>query len=148
MNNGLCLKKRTLAYECACLEGYAGILCDQLFGQTCPSRPCEQGTCALDANSGKFGCVCKIGFGGNFCEIELCNPKCQNGGVCDKDVFGSYYCRCPPNYQGSGCVNLIQTQSKLPFLIYSNFSELVLEPVQYFNKTLRSKFSKNTRQKF
>ncbi|CAD6194736.1 unnamed protein product [Caenorhabditis auriculariae] len=51
-------------------------------------------------------CHCRPGFGGRFCEIEVCKDTCLNGAEC---VVGngneeiSVKCQCPGNYTGSRC---------------------------------------------
>ncbi len=105
MNNGQCIKKRTLAYECTCASAYTGLLCDQTKALTCQSQSCIYGFCSLNTN-GQFACTCNTqGYEGTFCEIEKCSPKCQNG-YCDRDSAGNYYCKCNANYQGPSCTDV------------------------------------------
>lgn len=43
---------------------------------------------------------------GNLCQYNIDECKddpCQNGGLCF-DELGSYYCKCPPGYEGKLCV--------------------------------------------
>jgi hypothetical protein len=104
-HNSQCLKKRTLAYECNCTQGYTGLLCDQLTSETCLVRPCVDGNCELDIN-GRYACKCRAaGYSGLFCEIQRCNPNCVKG-YCDQDQAGNYFCRCDSGYSGPACANM------------------------------------------
>jgi hypothetical protein len=68
MNNGNCLKRRTLAYECNCTQDYTGLLCDQAVLQTCKATRCAYGSCELNQN-GQYACACATpGYEGPFCE--------------------------------------------------------------------------------
>ena len=43
---------------------------------------------------------------GDFCQYNIDECKedpCQNGGICF-DEMGSYYCKCPPGYEGKQSV--------------------------------------------
>ena len=116
LNNGICENKRTLAYECKCPSQWIGPLCNQLSSISCQTIPCAFGTCILDTN-GQFSCSCKTeGYEGTYCELEKCNPKCKNGGICQKDyVTNTYFCECLDGYEGTDC--RIKIESKLPLRI-------------------------------
>lgn len=102
-NNGVCLKKRTLAYECNCTSQYTGSLCNQAASVSCQTIPCAYGTCQLN-NNGQYSCACKTeGYEGTYCELEKCNPTCKNGGLCQKDLEGKYYCQCAGGFEGVDC---------------------------------------------
>lgn len=102
-NGATCIKRRTLAYECKCANGYTGLRCDQKISDSCLERTCVQGTCELNS-TGLYACNCNTnGYEGKFCEIEKCNPKCVHG-ICRKSNDGSSYsCECSTNYKGQSC---------------------------------------------
>lgn len=106
MNNGNCLKRRTLAYECNCTSDYTGLLCDQPIIQSCKRIPCAYGSCQLNIN-GQYGCVCNTpGYQGPFCEVETCSPRCGRG-YCNRDLTtGQSYCVCASGYTGADCNTL------------------------------------------
>ena len=101
-NNGVCLKKRTLAYECNCTSDYTGLLCDQAVELSCKSRRCVYGACELN-EAGRFACRCNTpGYSGDYCEIDTCNPGCVKG-TCQKDSMNNSYCECYGGYKGAAC---------------------------------------------
>lgn len=105
MNNGICLKRRTLAFECNCTQDYTGVLCDQPKVQSCLAVPCAFGQCILNP-MGQYSCACiSQGYEGPYCEVEKCNPKCKYG-YCQRDSSGNYYCVCGGPYRGPACADL------------------------------------------
>ena len=66
----------------------------------CFNNPCKSGgTCNIDSDGAEV-CLCKDGFTGTFCEIDIneCSSSpCQNGGTCI-DLENSYACYCPDGY--------------------------------------------------
>ena len=104
------------AYKCKCKTGFFGHSCESkfifkiyllLFSNTliteraaCFNNPCKSGgTCNIDSDGAEV-CLCKDGFTGTFCEIDIneCSSSpCQNGGTCI-DLENSYACYCPDGY--------------------------------------------------
>ena len=103
-NNGVCLKKRTLAYECNCTSEWTGATCNQQVSVSCQTIPCAFGTCQLNQN-GQYSCACKTeGYEGPYCELEKCNPTCRNGGICQKNgLNNTFFCQCINGYEGIQC---------------------------------------------
>ncbi len=71
-------------------------------------------------SNGEYSCSCITeGYEGIYCELEKCNPKCKNGGVCQKNyVNDTYFCQCRDGYEGPDCT--LQTQSKFSLTIINN----------------------------
>jgi hypothetical protein len=123
-NGGNCLRKRTLGYECNCIQEFIGAQCEQSRSQTCLSTGCRNGACKLNL-TGQYSCECDTpGYEGTFCEVEKCRPSCANG-KCNRDSSGNFYCSCFPNYNGPTCSNLGKTKisvyvtKELPILLQS-----------------------------
>ncbi|KAM9385782.1 protein crumbs homolog 1 [Pholidichthys leucotaenia] len=90
------------AYNCSCVEGWAGRRCD-FFMDTCASNPCVHGNCSISGQT--YECTCELGYKGVDCEeeIDMCeNHLCAHGGTC---LHGPnrYACLCPENYTGPLC---------------------------------------------
>ena len=93
-----------MAFECICNTGYTGILCDQIAWTSCEANGCANGNCIINPLTGIYNCQCKSdGYTGTFCEFELCNPPCKNGGLCKKDNNGNPYCSCINGLTGTAC---------------------------------------------
>lgn len=94
----------------------------------CPSRYCENdGECLVDENN-LLKCVCKKGFSGDRCEVNIdeCllegNSACT-GGTCVDQING-FYCRCP-NGVGLNCRETIQDPCTAEHIaLDKNFFEL------------------------
>lgn len=72
--------------------------------------PClNDGEC-LKNSIGKITCLCKSGFTGLNCELDInecsINNNACNGGTC-VDQRNTYYCLCPNNQIGKNCINTI-----------------------------------------
>ena len=103
-NSHTCYNKRTLGFECACRSDYSGVLCNQRVSSSCDTTGCVNGNCVLDPLTGNKNCEClSSGFNGTMCENELCDPQCQNGGLCTIDQNGNAYCNCPNGLIGAFC---------------------------------------------
>ena len=76
----------------------------------CDKLPCLNGGKCVDLGNVKIGehyykCICKSGFAGKNCEIDIdeCDPSpCLNGGHC-VDGVNDYTCKCPAGYTGKDC---------------------------------------------
>jgi hypothetical protein len=79
-NQGLCIFFGS-SYQCVCLEGYSGSLCETSFtttsittttlsaSQYCTSRTCKNGgTCVSGTNGAFVRCDCRNGFYGTYCQ--------------------------------------------------------------------------------
>ncbi len=94
----------TLSYQCDCVPGTAGRLCEINYSD-CYSNPCSHGVECTDAVQG-FICDCPEGTSGSDCSFnpDECSPRnpCLNGATCTNG-FGTYVCECLPGYYGSEC---------------------------------------------
>ncbi|XP_023245420.1 multiple epidermal growth factor-like domains protein 8 [Copidosoma floridanum] len=90
----------------------------------CPSnRECRNGNC-----------LCKAGFVGINCDIELCPKNCSSNkkqGVCDK-AYG--HCVCTPGFGGRDCSIFIK-DNQLVFTELFN-SEYLADQLDHLRKTL------------
>ncbi|XP_013406107.1 fibropellin-3-like isoform X2 [Lingula anatina] len=89
-------------FDCDCLPGFTGKLC-QLEISECSSRPCQNGgTCVDMVNS--YRCLCSVGYLGTNCqERDPCRSSpCQNGATC-RNQNDTYSCSCPFGYTGRIC---------------------------------------------
>ncbi|XP_071963376.1 uncharacterized protein [Antedon mediterranea] len=95
-------------YPCYCTERYGGDHCDE--ENVCFSQPCMNGGFCIsnvdfyyyyDTDNSSI-CSCLSGYGGDFCEEDLCEPNpCQNGGTCSGLEY--YPCYCAYGYTGDYC---------------------------------------------
>ena len=77
---------------CECHVGWVG--------HDCSLRACAgNGHCNGHGQCLNGSCACDPGYRGSACSTGLCDPQCENGGVC---VAGGR-CRCPLNFHGARC---------------------------------------------
>jgi hypothetical protein len=113
-NGGSCL---TDAYNhpiCICPDGYFGPFCENLLCEngSCLDGKCTNETCSNDGiciqleNENQFQCICKEGFTGKNCEINV-DPcyslPCQNGGFCSSFSSDGFTCSCQAQFSGTFC---------------------------------------------
>ncbi|KAF1749057.1 hypothetical protein GCK72_025524 [Caenorhabditis remanei] len=86
---------------------------------TLPPSPCanhechNNGTC-LVSQEGAATCLCRNGFTGDRCELDVCSAvPCQNGGVC-RSGNGRAYCDCPPAFSGLLCESAFSNETTTP----------------------------------
>ncbi|XP_067661184.1 uncharacterized protein [Haliotis asinina] len=81
----------------------------------CASNPCyNNATC--DDLIYNFSCICRSGFNGSLCEIDIdeCwNSPCQNNATCHDGVNG-FYCECLMGFNGTLCETNIDECASLP----------------------------------
>ncbi|KAF6111519.1 slit guidance ligand 1 [Phyllostomus discolor] len=109
-NQGSCHNDPLEAYRCTCPGGYKGRDCEVSL-DSCASGPCENGgTChAQEGEGAGFMCSCPAGFEGPTCGVntdDCVAHTCANGGIC-VDGVGNYTCRCPVQYSGRACEQLV-----------------------------------------
>ncbi|VVD02143.1 unnamed protein product, partial [Leptidea sinapis] len=92
------------------------------------------GHCAWPRVCNKRHCVCREGFGGLNCNIEICRNNCSrhlNGGVCDMN-YGR--CLCNEGYGGDDC-SLKLDKSLLVFTELFD-SDFLTDSLDHLRKTL------------
>lgn len=107
-NGAVCTNKfnSSPGFECACVNGYIGQLCDRL---PCADSPCQNGGTCEDLPNGAYACECETNYEGTNCQTYAAPPcesaPCQHGGVCTN--FGTeYFCDCTDTvYYGTNCEN-------------------------------------------
>ena len=86
-------------FNCDCLPGYKGTICDEDINE-CDPDPCQNGATCTESNStnssvalGEYTCDCPLGFEGFQCHISRpCSLEpCQNNATCTEDVVALTY---------------------------------------------------------
>nr|CDJ97463.1 EGF and EGF calcium-binding and Notch region and Notch and Ankyrin domain containing protein [Haemonchus contortus] len=99
------------SYRCECPEGRIGSLCQ--YNDPCHSKPCLNGRCIGDPETGESTCTCDHGYTGPYCDedIDECaewgEALCHNGATC-VNIAGSYTCECPTGVTGQSCDTLME----------------------------------------
>ncbi|XP_064422095.1 milk fat globule EGF and factor V/VIII domain containing b isoform X2 [Latimeria chalumnae] len=113
-NGGTCVSglNNNFSFKCICLDGFAGIYCNETETGPCHPNPCKNDApCEVISHSrrgdvfSEYVCKCPPGYDGVHCEInknECASTPCKNGGVC-LDLNGDYSCKCPPLFLGKEC---------------------------------------------
>ena len=86
-------------FDCECLPGYNGTICDEDINE-CDPDPCQNGATCTESNNtnssvalGEYNCNCPLGFEGFQCHISKpCSLEpCQNNATCTEDVVALTY---------------------------------------------------------
>jgi hypothetical protein len=91
------------AFQCVCVPGYSGVLCQTDISE-CSSSPCRNGGSCVDAVN-SFVCQCPAGYSGSVCETdvnECASNPCFAGSTC-VDLVNSWFCSCPVGQTGVRC---------------------------------------------
>ncbi|KAM8938265.1 protein eyes shut homolog [Lycaon pictus] len=107
MNGALCHESTIPGqFVCLCPPFYTGKFCHQHYNPCDPlSDPCRNNSTCLTLVDGTHFCVCREGFQGEHCEInvnECFSLPCQNDGDCE-DGFNNFRCICRPGFSGPLC---------------------------------------------
>ncbi|XP_065843967.1 fibropellin-3-like isoform X2 [Oscarella lobularis] len=102
--NGAACVDRLLGYDCICVMGFTGRLCEADTDE-CASNPCtHNGTCTDKVND--FACSCLPGYTGATCNIdhidECASIPCRHNGTCTTGN-NRYLCSCIHGYTGAEC---------------------------------------------
>ncbi|XP_069119516.1 LOW QUALITY PROTEIN: protein crumbs homolog 1-like [Argopecten irradians] len=93
-----------IGFNCSCLTGYEGDLCE-IEIDFCAQPVCQNnGTCTSDTAAGRYTCTCLPGYSGDDCETDIqdCHGQCGNGGTCI-DLVNDYACNCTDSWTGIHC---------------------------------------------
>uniref|UniRef100_A0ABI7X4T3 Eyes shut homolog n=1 Tax=Felis catus TaxID=9685 RepID=A0ABI7X4T3_FELCA len=107
MNGALCHESSIPGhFVCLCPPFYTGKFCHQHYSPCDPlSDPCRNNSTCLTLVDGNHYCVCREGFEGEHCEInvnECFSLPCQNYGDCE-DGVNNFRCICRPGFSGPLC---------------------------------------------
>ncbi|XP_025274936.3 protein eyes shut homolog [Canis lupus dingo] len=107
MNGALCHESTIPGqFVCLCPPFYTGKFCHQHYNPCDPlSDPCRNNSTCLTLVDGTHFCVCREGFQGEHCAInvnECFSLPCQNDGDCE-DGFNNFRCICRPGFSGPLC---------------------------------------------
>ncbi|KAF1746962.1 hypothetical protein GCK72_023420 [Caenorhabditis remanei] len=112
-NFGQCMQKTDAAFECNCMDGYSGQLCEKRDVNECNHYDCNRGHCVMTVSGP--ACQCELGYTGRFCEklLNQCSSNtCSSRGTCSP-VWNNTMCSCDNNWRGSHCQ--YQTNTCLDF---------------------------------
>lgn len=120
----------TVHYKQTSVEGQQG------FNAIYTVRSCLAGTCSPPHTCNENGqCVCRDGFTGYKCEIEICPRNCsetQQQGICDK-TYGR--CLCNKNFGGKDCS--IRWKNEKSIVVTELFnSQVISDSLDHLRKTL------------
>ncbi|CAI2357503.1 unnamed protein product [Caenorhabditis sp. 36 PRJEB53466] len=102
-NFGQCMQKTDTSFECNCMDGYSGELCEQRDVNECNHYDCNRGHCVMTVSGP--ACQCELGYTGRFCEklLNQCSSNtCSSRGSCSA-VWNNTVCSCEKNWRGSHC---------------------------------------------
>ncbi|XP_052253079.1 fibrillin-1-like [Dreissena polymorpha] len=108
------------SYQCSCYDGYTlGVdktTCEVCqfpnYGAQC-SKICQCGA-GSDSCDPVHGCVCKTGWSGTDCDIDIneCDTpnKCVHSNKVCTNTVGSYTCTCREGFENSTCEDIDECQ--------------------------------------
>nr|KAF6506140.1 hypothetical protein HJG63_007958 [Rousettus aegyptiacus] len=116
MNGALCHESIIPGqFVCLCPPFYTGKICHQHYNPCNPlTDPCKNNSTCLTLVDGDHYCVCREGFEGEHCEInvnECLSLPCQNYGDCEDGVnsfrsgFSGHLCEIETECYSKPCKN-------------------------------------------
>ena len=92
-------------FDCLCLPGYTGEVCD-INVDDCITSPCQNGGSCIDGLN-SYTCDCPSEFSGMQCESQLVfcsSDSCANGGSCIEGE-NEFSCICQSGWTGPECLD-------------------------------------------
>ncbi|CAF0808821.1 unnamed protein product [Brachionus calyciflorus] len=107
---GNCRNERD-TYKCSCSKGWEGRNCDKQINACNLEEDCvAMNTQQVLFSKNQCVCLCKLGFTGDKCQINVNNCEsntCQNDGKC-LDLVSSFECKCQPGFTGPFCERKVE----------------------------------------
>ncbi|CAF3764830.1 unnamed protein product [Rotaria socialis] len=108
---GTCEIISKINFNCHCISYVYGQLCEKLnySQQPCDSNPCyNQGLCSPisprdSPTNSSFICLCPPQHSGKYCQENVGECSCLNGGTCYNISYDGYRCSCPSMFTGPVC---------------------------------------------
>jgi hypothetical protein len=75
LNNATC-RDVFRGYQCACVEGWSGRLCEEDVDECAAHAPCPSHNHTCENHAGGYSCVCPSGYSGHVCEREI--DECES----------------------------------------------------------------------
>jgi hypothetical protein len=95
----------SFSYQCTCLDGYSGELCEEDMND-CVGDPCGMYGACTDTGVNSFNCTCDTGYTGEFCDedVDDCiGDPCANNATCTDLGLNAFNCSCLSGYNGTLC---------------------------------------------
>uniref|UniRef100_A0A0N5ARB9 Sushi, von Willebrand factor type A, EGF and pentraxin domain-containing protein 1 n=1 Tax=Syphacia muris TaxID=451379 RepID=A0A0N5ARB9_9BILA len=131
LNNGTCISTMTEErYECDCIDGYTGKVCERKT-ESCTPNPCKNGGFCTVEEGRTYSCTCMPNYSGKNCEIysnpcilDNGEPYCMNDGNCT-DENGVPKCQCLDSFIGDQCDGVKRDNFNLLFTGFSSEKSIV-----------------------
>lgn len=146
-NNAECIEDGA-DFECDCLSGWEGRLCDEDINDCSPLNPCFNDGVCTDRGTNDFSCDCPEGYQGVQCEsateapqgicATLVGIECGSRGVCavDDDNDNGWVCECQRGYENPLDENTCSIEFRGRFR-FTFDQELLQSDVEVFQNTFR-----------
>ncbi|CAF2465481.1 unnamed protein product [Rotaria sp. Silwood2] len=124
-NEGICIRKGQMTYECKCVGPWRGMHCG--IADACYRSPCQNGGTCLNVQD-DYWCKCTSGYYGTNCQTKFnspsysenyCRPNICQAGRCIS-LQTTYYCECPHDRSGEHCEKQLFKREILNMRLYRN----------------------------